>query len=268
MTHLHDQHNISKNTTPDLFISYINKYGNPGCVCGCGREVGIKHKGMVFNLFATECQNKGRYSNPACPEFHLFRGLSVDETIAAISNVQSKTITSTHRNKLSAANTGQLNPMSTVSLESRGVTDTDRYLQKKNGGKKNGFYGKKHKDETLIRLAKVRSKMSKVVTKPELAVWGMLHGLQILFRPQHPVDKYIVDFYVNGKIIEVYGDYWHSGNMVSQHTGRSIKHEDKLKLDRLIDLGYEVLVIWESEIFLSPHEIVIRLREFCEIKID
>jgi len=191
----------------------------------------------------------------------LFNGKSISETIGAIRSVQSKPVTKQRRAALSTANSGNSNPMSINAIVQRtGVPeDTVReMLSSKNRGSSNGFYGRRHRPETLAKLAKSRAAQCKQVTKPEMAIWGMLSALKIEFEYQAAVDRYVVDFLLSGKVvIEVYGDYWHNKKMESSG-GRN---NDKIKVNKLENLGYAVLLIWESDIFLNTSTVVQRLND-------
>lgn len=253
LTHLYDAHDINRgnriNGCSDLFSKYIEDYfENPLCACGCGLFVKLHKRLMQFNLFAEECQNSSRFCNPACPEFYLFKGYSIEETISKISHMQSARILSDERKyKLKLLNSGQSNPSSVSSIISRtglDVNGAQSLLSEKNKGDKNGFKGKQHSKETLRHLAIIRSKQSKIVTKPELIMYGILTALNYNFNYQVSIDKYIVDFLINNLIIEVYGDYWHSDKFLNG----SKKKKDEEKILYLKDAGYSVAIIWESQL--------------------
>ena len=68
--------------------------------------------------------------------------------------------------------------------------------------------------------------------------------------------SYTVDcLYQNNKrIIEFFGDYWHAnpskfsaGDMIKSKVAENIWKRDETKLKALVDAGYQVLVVWESE---------------------
>lgn len=251
--HLYNTHRISRTAKKKGWAEYFTEFGVPTCACGCNRPTQLHHRKLCYNLFAAGCPNSKKYKNPSCPEFHLFKGLSVDDTIAEIRKVQGgKEIKEDRKRKLQDINDGQSNPMSITSIKKRTGWETDivkSYLKER---ATYGFKGKKHKPESLAKLAVQRAKQCKMVTKPEMAVWGMLHGLDVSFKYQEPVDRYVVDFLCGKTIIEVFGDYWHN------REGRTTA--DNEKFCRLRDLGYNVLVFWESEIWLQPQSIIEKLR--------
>lgn len=61
------------------------------------------------------------------------------------------------------------------------------------------------------------------------------------------IDKLCPDFInINGqkKIIELYGDYWHS----NKRTGRTKKQEENIRIKTYKKYGYKTLIIWEHEL--------------------
>jgi very-short-patch-repair endonuclease len=140
-------------------------------------------------------------------------------------------------------------------------------LSYKSAGENNGFWGKSHDEETKNKLAKTRENMAKFVSKPELIVWGMLQGLNAEFRYQIAIGRYIVDYIVGSTIIEVFGDYWHSEKVKMKHYSKPQK--DVERCEYLRSIGYKVEVVWESEIFENPQNVVLRLKRILsENKID
>ena len=250
LTHLQDRHSINKgsraNGPTSQFGQYVAKmFGNPRCMCGCGREVQLHKRKMQFNLFASSCPNKGAFNNPSCLEFHIFRGLSAEAAVDAVSEIQSKGITEMHKAKLQICNAGASNPASLASAIKRvGNVPGARRLLKRRRAKSRGFAGKHHTCQTLRKLAKVRSEQAKIVTRPELIMYGVLAGLGVSFEYQVPIDKYIVDFMVGDTVIEVFGDYWHS----KKFKNGSKKASDRIKIAYLKSSGFRVIVVYESQL--------------------
>jgi len=217
---------------------------------------------LQYNLFAKDCRNAGRFRNPACPEFHLFNGKSAANTILEISRVQSKEICSCHLDVLRYSNGGQNNPMSIKSIMGRtglSKVDIQKRLSDKSSGEHNGFYGKKHSTKTLAKLAESRAKQCKTVTKPEMALWGILTALNVKFEYQKPIMRYVVDFFIEPDIvIEVFGDYWHGDERLK--SGGEEK-KDKHKISMLEENGYKVMIFWESEISGEPQKVISDLKE-------
>lgn len=150
-------------------------------------------------------------------------------------------------------------------------------------GDKNGFFGRKHTDETKKKISIVKTgihhteetkkkigKKSKELwqnpewakktikasyvrpTKPELIV-GYLSDRITNESYLYTGDGRVVmggrcpDFVnINGqkKIIELFGDYWHSEKV----TGRTREQEEMQRIDHFAKYGWKTLVIWESEL--------------------
>lgn len=262
MSHLHDTHNIKRKD--GSFVEYI--YGNffrPLCACNqCGMEVSLSCRDVRFNYFADDCPNSKRYKNPSCIEFHLFSGLSAIDAVSALRELKSKTAKKYSSEELngylSLINSGDMNPSSLKFVMNRNglnKEEASKFIGQRVAGIKNGFYGKKHKPLTLEKLAKKNAEIPRNVSKPELIVWGMLHALSIDFEYQAPIGPYICDFKIGDKILEVYGDFWHSNNkMHPSQKAHDIKKESYLR-----NSSYDVTVFYESEIVNKPQEVVERI---------
>lgn len=71
------------------------------------------------------------------------------------------------------------------------------------------------------------------------------------------------------KIIEFYGDYWHANPIkfdedkkIHKKTALEVWEKDKKKVDDLKSLGYEVLIVWESEFKLNREETIAKCIQF------
>jgi very-short-patch-repair endonuclease len=258
MSHLHDVHKIKGKTQRQEY--FLKFFKNPLCACGCGKKVSLRNHRILFNLFADDCQNKGKFNNPTCSEFYLFRGYSVDETVENVRNIQSKEVRHEQKLLLIKQNKGDKNPASLKSIQERtgkSILDIKLLLSNKSAGKNNGFYGKKHNRETLRKLAIFRSMQARIVSRPELVVYGILSAMKIDFKYQAVVDIYTVDFLIDKLIIEVYGDFWHS----EKFKAGLKKQKDEERICVLKTLGYNVLIFWESEIMKRTSQVVDKLSE-------
>ena len=96
-------------------------------------------------------------------------------------------------------------------------------------------------------------------TKCELQVADLLSTAGISFIKQLHVPRYYCDFYLpqHKLIIEVNGDYWHANpNKFSENDviggkkllAREIWANDHKKIESLKSMGYNVLVLWESDV--------------------
>jgi hypothetical protein len=74
-----------------------------------------------------------------------------------------------------------------------------------------------------------------------------------------PIDNYVVDIYLPSinYIIEIYGDYWHCNpkywpedkiNKTLKMTAKQRWDKDKIRENRLIEKGYNMICLWESDI--------------------
>jgi len=64
-----------------------------------------------------------------------------------------------------------------------------------------------------------------------------------------------------GKIIELYGDYWHSKKM----TGRPKKQEEKNKINYFKKKGYSTLIIWEHEL-KNKNKLETKINQFTKLR--
>lgn len=268
--HLRTKHGIYRNR--NFIIEYLSKFFNiPKCACqSCNFTPKLVRKGIEFNLFAQKCPNRGKFNNPARIEFYIFRGYGIDNAINKISKLQSKPVPTSRIKKMSADYSGANNPMSLNRLMERlgGIDNAKKYLAEKGkrySGKNSPFYGKTHSEETLAKLAIVRSNIAKIVTKPELIVFGILSVIIDGFNEsnfQCPIGRYIVDFKIDNKIIDVYGNYFHDTPKF-KHCNKKDKHiKDENKNEYLRSLGLDVLILWENEIIKSTSKIASTIKEF------
>lgn len=85
---------------------------------------------------------------------------------------------------------------------------------------------------------------------------------------------YYIDFTYNNKAIEFFGDYWHANPDVYNadvvmpfvhKTAETIWQQDKQRIADLTSIGYEVLVIWESEFRTNPDDTINKCLTFLDI---
>ena len=94
---------------------------------------------------------------------------------------------------------------------------------------------------------------------------------------QMPGYKYLtkVDYFLNNKIIEFNGTYWHadprrykSGDVQHRHKEQILVDDiwncDKNKQDRLRCLGYDVYVVWEDDYYSDQHATIEKCCKFLK----
>ena len=174
--------------------------------------------------------------------------------------------------------------------------ETKRKMSEANKGNKN-WLGKHHTEETKRKISEIRRgykhtketkrKLSKSVkqlwqnseyrnetvkaqmlgnqikpNKPELQLQGILNELypndwQYVGDGKVILNGFCPDFInINGKkqIIEMNGDYWHNR--------ANAKEKDPRKIETYKQLGYDTLVIWESEL-KNVNNVKNKIQEFC-----
>ncbi len=60
----------------------------------------------------------------------------------------------------------------------------------------------------------------------------------------------------NNKVIEVFGDYWHRDDVADWN------RTEKGRIEIFENLGYEILILWETDIKKSPNLILERIKSF------
>ncbi len=114
------------------------------------------------------------------------------------------------------------------------------------------YYGAKPK---LFEFAK---RMRYAPTEAERLMWEILTRFEFRqhkFRRQHPISKYIADFYSNLLIlvVEIDGGY---------HLKSAQKEFDGFRDEDMYQLGIQVLRFTDDEVIHRPEEVVSRLRDY------
>ena len=102
-----------------------------------------------------------------------------------------------------------------------------------------------------VKISQAR-RLRKTMTKPEVWLWGSLKGQHesgLVFRRQHPVGPYILDFYcVKAKLaIEVDGEV---------HTREAQAAKDKVRDAYLLEQGIATYRIIASDLLQSPADAI------------
>jgi len=112
--------------------------------------------------------------------------------------------------------------------------------------------------------------------KIETKIQNILHSLQVPFKANAQVDKYNVDFLVEGKyIVECYGDFWHCNpqrysaeyfNKGKRKTATEVWKRDACRKQKFEELGYTFLHVWESEINGDPKAVRNKIKKLIKNK--
>lgn len=114
---------------------------------------------------------------------------------------------------------------------------------------------------------------SRQETKPERLVREWLDNHKIRYIQEAGfLKKYFVDFYLPdyAKIIEVFGDYWHVNPDIYDRYGNNKMKKilsnqqkqilqntnDDKRIDELTSYGYEVFVLWETDVYQNLDEVM------------
>lgn len=140
--------------------------------------------------------------------------------------------------------------------------DPAKYLLSKESRKNITEGSRKYQHEKWLD-PEYREKMAKVrfrVSRFQLALYQEKLQQDSNWKLEYPIPdtRYTADLYnpITNEIIECYGDYWHCNpkrfapdfyHKVAHKTAQEIWDFDAQRLQELKSLGYEVIVIWESD---------------------
>jgi very-short-patch-repair endonuclease len=101
------------------------------------------------------------------------------------------------------------------------------------------------------------------MTNSELTLWEKLKGKQIKglrFRPQHPIDIFIADFYCHPAklVIDVDGGIHKSNEQKEYDIGRT---------GELYEWGIEVIRFTNEEIEINIEKVVNKITKICQIRL-
>lgn len=127
------------------------------------------------------------------------------------------------------------------------------------------FKGKTHTTEAIKKIFKNRpmNKLEKLVAN-HLDGLGLDYHFQFFITEDSVCKSYDFKLKDSPYIIEVHGDYWHGGDGVDKHVFNVDENigNDEFKKQIAESRGYEVIVIWESEIKDNPYIIDERLSKY------
>jgi DNA mismatch endonuclease (patch repair protein) len=107
------------------------------------------------------------------------------------------------------------------------------------------------RESATRRYATMRALGQVKATKPELAVAAMLRGEGRTFIEQHPVEGFVVDFFLPDEhlVIEVNGCFWHGcARCGFAEKNPEVRRKDRQKAAALRRAGYALLVVWEHDL--------------------
>lgn len=109
----------------------------------------------------------------------------------------------------------------------------------------------------------------------ETKILNVLKSLDVKYVPNAKIDRYSVDFLVEGKfIIECYGDFWHCNpqiyspdffNKGKKKLAKDIWERDNCRKNKFQELGYKFLSLWESEINSNPKNIRKKIKNLLRL---
>ena len=156
-----------------------------------------------------------------------------------------------HRENTSKATSGENNPMSGVDWRTLSDSETIRNHGEKIKAWANSPEGQKQCSEAGLASSAKPYRM----TNPERLVraWLTENGLEHTYGARLENRSY--DFKVGSWLIEVHGDYWHANPLYYGPGKRPLNERQLFKVERDAEkkeiasrLGYDLLVIWETEI--------------------
>jgi len=120
-------------------------------------------------------------------------------------------------------------------------------------------YGIDNGSKRYEKCNKLKIWKSGNVSKLENKIKDILDNHKIEFEQTKRILTYFVDFFIekSNLIIEVFGDYWHCNPRTwrSDYFNKSLKmtaeekwQSDQQRIQKLIEKGYNVVVIWEDKI--------------------
>jgi hypothetical protein len=139
-------------------------------------------------------------------------------------------------------------------------------------GEGNGFYGKKHTEESINKMLKSQNKTIKPVSKAEKEILKTLQPI-IEVTPQFIIEGKSFDFYLPkyNLLIEYNGDYWHCNpeiygedyyNKKKRMKSTDIWIYDSKKVELSKKYGYNLEVVWERDYKINPNIIFDKIKKY------
>jgi len=97
------------------------------------------------------------------------------------------------------------------------------------------------------------------ISKPHKIILNHLDELGYKYSTSYEVGRFYVDIFVNGKIIEIYGDFWHANPLIynakdvvnypnKPRIAENIWKIDEYRINYIKRKGFDVLILWETDI--------------------
>ena len=119
----------------------------------------------------------------------------------------------------------------------------------------------------------------KSLTKPHREVCSILREYNVDFKIEQHIRPYVVDILSGQSVIEIYGNFWHANPNrykpndlvpIPKTQGRLAKdiwEKDKKRIDYILQKGYNVLILWEDEIFQEQDSTKERICKSLKLKV-
>ncbi len=208
---------------------------------------------------------------PSKVEFWTARGFTEEEATIKVSLRQRETALLGGEEKLqkmSQAALGDLNSMSLVSIAKRhGVSKIEASKLTPCFGRvkeKHPMWGKNHTPEALEKISSsshLRHPSKRSLAEIQILEWCK-HRFKCSIENNVGIGKWNVDICLKEKmlIIEFFGDFWHmhpdkfdeNYNPITKMSAKEKRNADNHKFEQLRALGYDVILIWESDWNTNP----------------
>lgn len=250
--YLQEEHGLS-------IEDYLTKYCNeirPTCFCGCGKQVKIVSKGSMVEWKKYAC---GR--NPGLLEWSKS---AKDNRKGANNPMYGKP--SWNKNLTKETSDIMAGVAAKKSGQKFSVQHKQRLSESAKKRTKHGHTGHKHTIENKEKIRQNTLQMIKdgkykqTQTKPHIAVKNILQELCLEFEEEKIISCWSFDFYINGVVIEVQGDYFHSNPKIYPSgpitkTQRLNWYRDIKKREFCQQNNIDVLELWECDILTNPENV-------------
>jgi len=204
---------------------------------------------------------------PSKVEFWTSRGCTEEEAILNVSKRQRDMSLLGGEEKFrkqSQAASGDNNPMSLTSIARRHNVSEDEASKLTpcfgRTRENHPMWGKNHTPEAIKKIANsshLRHPTKRSLTEIQILEWCM-QRFECSIENNVGIDKWNVDILFREKkiVIEFFGDFWHMRpcifdenyvNPITKISAKEKRARDNLKLEQLASLGYNVVVVWESD---------------------